>query len=65
MKIFLTIVRVTIALFAAVVLFVTVLNVETPSGTTISTEGAVIDGIALVVLAAVLVWMWVDRRNLA
>lgn len=63
MKIFLTIVRVGIALLAAVVLFVTVAWFETPQGRTISVPGAITDAVALVVLVAMILWLWLDRRN--
>lgn len=63
MKIFLTILRVGIAGLAAVVLFVTVFWVETPSGRTIDTAGAITDAVALVVLVAMLAWLWIDRGN--
>ena len=64
MKIFMTIVRVVIAAVAAVVIFLVPFWVTGPNGTTIDTNGAIIDLVAAVVLIAMIVWMWVDRKNL-
>ena len=65
MKIFMTIVRVALALIAAVVLFVEPFWVQSPSGTTIDPTGALIDAVAAIVLIGMVVWMWIDRKNLA
>lgn len=65
MKIFMTIVRVAVALLAAVVLFVTPFWSESPDGRTLLTDGAVIDAVAALVFLATVVWMWLDRKNLA
>lgn len=60
-----TIVRVVIAALAAVVVFVTPFWITGPAGTTIDTTGAFIDLVAAAVFVAMVVWMWVDRRDLA
>lgn len=65
MKIFMTIVRVVIAALAAVLVFVTPFWVQSPSGTTIDTNGVVIGAVGAVVFIAMVVWMWIDRKNLA
>jgi hypothetical protein len=65
MKIFMTIVRVVIAALAAVVMFVTPFWVATPDGTTIDSSGAIIDGVAAAVFIAMIVWMWIGRKDLA
>jgi hypothetical protein len=60
-----TIVRILVLLASLATLFVTVLFVSTPSGTSIVPSGAVIDAIALVVFVAVAWSLWRDRRALA
>lgn len=65
MRLLWTIVRLVIAVLAGVVLFVAALFVETPSGTSIATSGAITDAIALVVLVAAVWSLWRDRERLS
>lgn len=65
MRLLWTIVRLVIAVLAAVVLFVTVFFVDTPSGTSIETSGAITDAVALVVLVAAVWSLWRDRERLS
>jgi hypothetical protein len=59
-----TLVRVLLVLASLGTLFVTVLFVSSPSGTSVELTGAVIDAIALVVLVVVAWSLWRDRRAL-
>jgi hypothetical protein len=59
-----TVVRILVLLAALATLFVTPLFVSSPSGTSIDTNGAVIDAIALLILAVVAWSLWRDRRAL-
>jgi hypothetical protein len=59
-----TIARILVLLAALGTLFVTPLFVSSASGTSIDTNGAVIDAIALLILAVVAWSLWRDRRAL-
>jgi hypothetical protein len=59
-----TLARIVIALLAIGTALVTVFFVTGPSGTTVDSNGAVIDAVALVVLIAVAWSLWRDRRSL-
>jgi flagellar biosynthesis protein FliP len=60
-----TLIRIVVLLASLATLFVTVLFVSTPSGTSIDPSGAVIDAIALVVFVVIAWSLWRDRRALA
>ncbi len=64
MDLFWTIVRLIVAVIAGVVLFVTDLFVTTPSGTTIDRTAALVDGVAIVVLIAIIWSLWRDGATL-
>jgi hypothetical protein len=59
-----TIVRFLVLLAALGTLLLTVLFVSSPTGTSVDTNGAVIDGIALVVFVLVAWSLWRDRHSL-
>lgn len=59
-----TVVRILLLLACLTQLFVTVLFVSSPSGTTIDPNGAIIDAIAVIVLVVVAWSLWRDRRAL-
>jgi hypothetical protein len=58
------IVRILLALASVATLFVTALFVSSPSGTTIDPSGAIVDLIAVIVLALIAWSIWRDRRAL-
>ncbi len=65
MDLFWTIVRLIVAVVAAVVLFVTELFVAGPNGVTaIDRTGAIVDAIALAVLVAIIWSLWRDGATL-
>jgi hypothetical protein len=59
-----TIVRILVLLAALATLLLTVLFVSSPSGTSVDTNGAIIDGIALVIFVLVAWSLWRDRHSL-
>lgn len=62
MRIVWTLVRIVLTLGALATLFVTPLSVAGPSGTSVDTNGALIDAVAVIVLLATLYAIWRDRR---
>lgn len=64
MRIVWTLVRIAVALVTLAALFLTPLFITGPSGTSVDTTGALIDAVAIVVLVAVLLSLWRDRRAL-
>ena len=56
--------RIVVLLLALATLFMAVLLVSSPSGTTVDPTGAIVDAIAVIVLIVVAWSLWRDRRGL-
>ena len=64
MRVLWTIVRILLLLVSLATLFVTVIFVSSPTGSSIEPSGAVIDAVSLVVLVLVAWSLWRDRQAL-